>query len=151
MENIQNKIKIEEKALRMAKVHINHVPPYFGQLPDKLTKDPEITPTAKIIYGLMHTYAPVKPLNDNVVVEISFETMMKHIGASLPTVRKGVEQLLEKGWIAKIRQGKMRPNKYRLYPVKGSTFQAILSMKRVQLRIQYDYNLIRKLRQSLYE
>jgi transposase len=85
------------------------------------------------------------------VVEVSKETLAKGMGVSTEMIRIWLNVLIKTGWIQKLRQGKMKPNRYILYPVGGKTFQAIKAMKRVHLRINYDHKLIKRLRESLYK
>ena len=85
------------------------------------------------------------------MVEIAKETLAKVMGVSEDRVRIWLNKLKEAGWIEKLRQGKMKPNMYVLYPMKKKTFQAIKAMKRVHLRINYDYELAKKLKKSLYK
>ena len=143
--------KIEREALSMAQEHVQRHPPYYGQTPVELGKDPKICAQAKALYAVMHSYSPEKELKNNVVVEIARETLAKAMGISTEMIRIWLNELRETGWIEKLRQGKMKPNMYVLYPMKKKTFQAIKAMKRVHLRINYDYELAKKLKKSLYK
>ena len=143
--------KIEREALGMAQAHIHRHPPFYGQIPVELGKDPNICAQAKALYGVMHSYSPEKELKNNAVVEIAKETLAKDMGVSSEMIRIWLNALGEAGWIEKLRQGKMKPNMYVLYPMKKGTFQAIKAMKRVHLRINYDHELAKKLRESLYK
>ncbi|TET78645.1 MAG: hypothetical protein E3J41_04160 [Candidatus Cloacimonadota bacterium] len=143
--------KIERVALKMAQQHVKRHPPYYAQIPVELGKDPKIGGQAKALYGVMHSYSPEKQLKNNAVVEIAKETLAKDMGVGEDRVRIWLNELKEAGWIEKLRQGKMKPNMYVLYPVGGKTFQAIKGIKRVHLRINYDYKLAKRLKESLYK
>ena len=143
--------KIEKVALKIAQQHVQRHPPYYSQIPIELGKDPKIGAQAKALYAVMHSYSPEKELKNNAVVEIAKKTLAKDMGVSTEMIRIWLNELKEAGWIEKIRQGKMKPNMYVLYPVGGKTFQAIKAMKRVHLRINYDHKLIKRLRESLYK
>ncbi len=149
MEKIEE--KIERVALKMAQQHLQKHPPYYGQIPVELGKDSKISAQPKALYGVMHSYSPEKELKNNAVVEIAKETLAKDMGVSTEMIRIWLNMLIEAGWIEKLRQGKMKPNMYVLYPMKKKTFQAIKGMKRVHLRINYDYKLAKRLRESLYK
>jgi hypothetical protein len=149
MENLEE--KIEREALSMAQEHVQRHPPYYGQIPAELGKDPKIGGQAKALFAVMHSYSPEKQLKNNAVVEIAKETLAKDMGVSTEMIRIWLNTLIETGWIQKLRQGKMQPNKYILYPIGGKTFEAIRAMKRVHLKINYDHKLAKRLRKSLYK
>ena len=52
--------KIERAALGMAQQHIQRYPPFYGQIPVELGKDPKIGGQAKALYAVMHSYSPEK-------------------------------------------------------------------------------------------
>lgn len=143
--------KIERVALKIAQQHTKSHPPYYAQIPVELGKSPKIPAQPKALYGLMHSYSPEKELKENPVVEIAKETLAKNMGVSTEMIRIWLNMLIETGWIQKLRQGKMQPNKYILYPVGGKTFEAIRAMKRAHLKINYDPKLAKRLRKSLYK
>jgi DNA-binding transcriptional ArsR family regulator len=149
MENLEE--KIERVALKIAQSHIHRHPPYYGQIPVELGKDPKIPAQPKALYGVMHSYSPEKQLKNNGVVEIAKETLAKDMGVSTEMIRIWLNVLREAGWIEKLRQGKMKPNMYVLYPVKKKTFQFIKAIKRVHVRINYDHKLAKRLKESLYK
>jgi len=141
---------LDREAERRARLRMNRFPPYFAQLPDALIADKQVSPDAKVIYALMHKHAPVKNLNRNPVVEISQETLADKIGRTEVTVRSLIKQLLDAGWIGKHRQGKMKVNRYVLYPRSKRTWEAHVARERVQLKIQRDQGLAKRLREGLY-
>jgi len=149
MENLEE--KIEKEAMRMAQGDVQRHPPYYGQIPIELGRDPKIGGQAKALYAVVHSYSPEKELKNNAVVKIAKETLAKVMGVGEDRVRIWLNELREAGWIEKLRQGKMKPNMYVLYPMKKRTFQAIKAMKRVHLRINYDYKLAKRLKESLYK
>ena len=106
---------------------------------------------SKLIFGAIHSRAPEKVLKDNIVVQISKETLARDLGVSEDRIRVGINELIEAGWAEKIRQGKMKANMYVLYPMKKKTFQAIKAIKRIHVRINYDQELAKRLRESLYK
>jgi exonuclease III len=120
-------------------------------MPIELGRDKKISGQAKALYPVIHSYSPEKELKNNAVVEIAKETLAKHMGVGVDRIRIWLNELKEAGWIEKLRQGKTKPNMYVLYPMKKKTFQAIKGMKRVHLRINYDYELAKRLRESLYK
>ena len=143
--------KIERVALKIAQQHVKSHPPYYGQIPVELGRSKNICAQAKAIYGVMQSYSPEKELKNNAAVEIAKETLAKDMGVSTEMIRIWLNTLIETGWIQKLRQGKMQPNKYILYPIGGKTFEAIRAMKRVHLKINYDHKLAKRLRESLYK
>lgn len=149
MENLEE--KIEREALGMAQQHLQRHPPYYGQIPEALLRDENMSHLSKLIFGALHSRAPKKELKDNIVVQISKETLADDLGVSVDRIRVGINELTEAGWAEKLRQGKMISNMYVLYPMRKGTFQAIKAMKRVHLRINYDPKLAKRLRESLYK
>ncbi len=149
MENLEE--KIEREGLKMAQAHIQRHPPYYGQIPEALLRDKNRSHLSKLIFGALHSRAPKKELKDNIVVQISKETLAKDLGVSEDRIRVGINELIEVGWIEKLRQGKMISNMYVLYPMKKKMFRAIKGIKRVYLRISYDRKLVKRLRESLYK
>jgi len=143
--------KIEREALSMAQEHIQKYPPYYGQIPEALLRDENMSHLAKLIFGAIHSRAQEKELKNNPVAQISKETLAKDLGVSVDRIRVGINELIEAGWGEKLRQGKMISNMYVLYPLKKKTFQAIKAMKRVHLRINYDLELAKRLKESLYK
>jgi len=143
--------KIEKVALKMAQAHIQRRPPYYGQIPQELLRDEKRSHLSELIFGAMHSRAPEKKLKKTIAVEIAKETLARDLGVSEERIRIGINELIEAGWIEKHRQGKKLSNMYVLYPMKKQTFQAIKAIKRVHLRINYDYDLVKKLKKSLYE
>jgi hypothetical protein len=143
--------KIEKEATAMAIAHIQSHPPFYGQIPQTLLRDDRISHLAKLIFGAMHSRAPEKELKNNIAVEIAKETLANDLGVSEERIRIGINELIEAGWIKKHRQVKKLSNMYVLYPMKKQTFKDIKAMKRVHLRINYDYDLARRLKKSLYE
>ncbi len=129
---------------------LSQFPPYFAQLPDALLTTKRVSPDAKLVYALIHKHAPIKNLNRNPVVQISQETLADELGRTEVTIRTLINQLLEAGWIGKYRQGKMKVNRYVLYPMSRHTWAARIAMERVQLRISRDQCLAKRLRDSLY-
>jgi len=85
MENLEE--KIERTALKMAQSHIQKYPPYYGQIPVELGKDPKIPAQPKALYGVMHSYSPEKELKNNVVVEVAKETLAKDMGVGEDRIR----------------------------------------------------------------
>jgi len=65
------------------------------------------------------------------------------------TLRKRLNELKIRGWIEIIRQGKMKPNKYILYGIKKSDWNAMVNMHKVQLKLQRDFDLIQRLNNKL--
>jgi hypothetical protein len=143
--------KIEREALSMAQEHIQKYPPYYGQIPEALLRDENMSHLAKLIFGALHSRAPKKELKNNIAVQISKETLAEDLGVSVDRIRVGINELIEVGWIEKLRQGKMISNMYVLYPMKKGMFRAIKGIKRVYLRISYDRKLVKRLRESLYK
>jgi hypothetical protein len=147
MENIES--KIESDALTLANAHIKQHPPYYGQIPAELAHDSNILSQVKGLFGTMHCYSPEKHLSNNIVVEIAEETLSRDMGVTIRTIQNWIDILAMRDWIAVIRQGNMLPNKYRLFPVSGRTFEAIKGMKRVHLRLNREHGLSKRLRNSL--
>jgi hypothetical protein len=56
-----------------------------------------------------------------------------------------------KGWIQIIRNGKMVPNSYLLYLVGKSTLEGRVRIEKVQLKIQHNYELAKRLKETLYK
>lgn len=87
----------------------------FGQTPLNILRDPRITPQAKALYGLLHTYCFEKSLGYNPETKISLKTLAGDMGVSTVTVWKWLKELEKYKWIKIIRRGKKLTNKYRLY------------------------------------
>lgn len=143
--------RINQMSTELAKIHIRTNPPYYSQIPQELTRDPKITPGAKLTYATMHGFAPEKYLNKIVEVEVGIETIAEFIGRTEKQIRRYILELKKAGWILPIRQGKQKANKYLLFPVKKRTFEAIRAMKRVHMKINFDYELYSNLTRTLYK
>jgi biotin operon repressor len=141
---------IDREAERRAGHRHNQFPPYYAQLPDALVTTKRVSPEAKVLYAVMHKHAAIKKLNRYPVVNVSQQTLADEMGRSEVTIRSLIKELIEEGWIAKHRQGKMLVNQYVLYPRSKKTWQAYVTIERVQIRIQRDGNLAKRLRESLY-
>lgn len=141
---------INLSAERRALLRHHQAPPYYAQLPDGLVSTKRVSPDAKVVYALLHKHAPIKNLNRMPVVEVSQELLADEMGRTEETIRSLIKQLVDEGWIGKYRQGKMKVNRYVLYPRSKRTWQAYVAMERVQIKIQRDDSLARRLRESLY-
>lgn len=145
---------LNREAERRAGVRYNRLPAYYAQLPDKLITSHQahnqVSSEAIRVYALLHKHAPIKNLNRHPKVEISQETLAEELNCSTMTVHTLINELVEKGWISKHRQGKMLVNKYVLYPMSKETWQTYVGMERVQVRIQRDSGLAKRLRESLH-
>ena len=143
--------KIDDTALSLAKQHVSRYSPYYNQIPDGLMKDGKILWEAKGLFGLLHSYSPEKDLTKYPKAEVSMQVMESNTGCSRTTIWRWTKHLKEKGWIEIIKQGKNRPNLYILYPVSKSTFNGLIGIKRVQLKINSDHELMKRLKGSLYK
>jgi predicted transcriptional regulator len=141
---------IDLLAERRALLRHHQVPPYYAQLPDGLLLTKKVSPDAKVVYALLHKHARIKNLNRRPVVEISQELLATEMDRTEETIRTLLRELLEEGWIGKFRRGKKKVNRYSLYPRSERTWQAYLAIERVQIRIQRDQSLAKRLRESLY-
>jgi len=141
---------LDHEAEQRALLRHQQVPPYYAQLPDVLIVSKRVSPDAKLVYALLHKHAPIKNLNRMPVVHVSQQTLADEMGRTEETIRSLLNQLVDEGWVVKYRQGKMMVNKYVLYPKSKRTFQAYVALERVQLRIQRDAALAKRLRESLY-
>ncbi len=141
---------LEREAEQRARLRCSQFLPYFAQLPDALLRTKRVTPEAKVVFALMHMHAPIKGLNLNPVVEISQESLADEMGRTEVTIRTLIKQLVDEGWVGKYRQGRMKVNRYVLYPRSKRTWEAHIAMERVQLRISRDQGLAMRLRKSLY-
>lgn len=138
------------RAEQRVQLRLNRVPPHYAQLPDGLILDKRVSPDAKLVYALLHKHAPIKNLNKLPVVHIAQQTLADEMGRTEETIRSLLRELISQGWVSKHRQGKMKPNRYVLYPRSRLSFQAYVAMEKVQIRIQRDQALAKRLRESLY-
>jgi len=141
---------IDLLAERRALLRHHKVPPYYAQLPDGLLLTKKVSPDAKVVYALLHKHARIKNLNRRPLVEISQELLATEMDRTEETIRNLLRELLDEGWIGKFRRGKKKVNRYSLYPRSERTWQAYLAIERVQIRIQRDQSLAKRLRESLY-
>jgi len=107
---------LQRKAEQRAQLRLNRVPPHYAQLPDGLILAKRVSPDAKLVYALLHKHAPKKNLKRMPVVQVSQQTLADEMGRTEETIRSLMKQLLGEGWVGKYRQGKMKVNKYVLYP-----------------------------------
>jgi DNA-binding MarR family transcriptional regulator len=141
---------LDREAERRAHLRLNQFPPYFAQLPDALLTTKRVNPEAKIVYALMHKHAAINHLNQSPVVGISQETLADELGRTGVTIRSLIQQLLDAGWIRKYRQGKMKVNRYVLYARSKRMWEAHVAMERVQVMINRNQGLAKRLRESLH-
>jgi hypothetical protein len=141
---------IDQQAEWRAGHRHNQFPPYYAQMPDALLTTKRVGPEAKVLYAILHKHAAIKNLNRYPAVKVSQETLAYEMDLTEETIRSLIKELLEEGWIGKYRQGKMLVNQYVLYPRSKKTWQAYVAIERVQIRIQRDPNLAKRLRESLY-
>lgn len=141
---------IDQEAERRAGLRHNQFPPYYAQLPDALVVTKLVSPEAKVLYAVLHKHAAIKNLNRYPVVKISQEMLADEMDRTEETVRSLIKELINEGWIGKHRQGKMQVNQYVLYPRSKKTWQAFVAIEKVQIRIQRDQALAKRLRASLY-
>jgi hypothetical protein len=143
--------EIEREAERLAVFQVQKYPPYYGQIPDELLKSKRVRPEAKALFGLLHKYCKgIKHLKSHPVAEVAKETLADDFGVSEDRIRIWLNELEEEGWIRVIRRGKMLVNRYVLYPRSKKTFEAWVAMNRVHLKINQDYELAKRLKESLY-
>jgi hypothetical protein len=148
----ENFSAIEREAERLAVFQVQKYAPYYGQIPGELLKSKRVRPEAKALFGLLHKYCKgVKELKSHPVAEVAKETLADDLGVSEERIRIWLNELSEEGWIRPIRRGKMLVNWYVLYPRSKKTFEAWVGMKRVQLRINQDQDLAKRLRESLHK
>lgn len=99
---------------------------------------------------MLHSYAPEKNLGQFPQAQVAVSTLAKDRKKSESQVSRYLRKLEERKWIRKIRVGKMQPNIYELLPIGENKLRAKIAMQRVQIRIQTDYTLAKRLRESLY-
>lgn len=142
--------KIERQSLELAKEHFCSRPYFYGQIPNSILRDPNISAQAKALFGLLHTYSFNKSLNCDPEVILTRKTMSEKMGVSEVTIRSWIKELEKTLCLEVIQQGYKKPNKYRLFPVGGKLLEDWKRIKRIHLRLNYDRELIKKLRKSLY-
>ena len=125
---------------------------HFAQVPVKMLKSvfSKGKPQEVVLYLLLHSYAPIKGLKDIPKVQVAEDTLASDMGIAVPNVSRWLGSMEKKGWIRIIRQGKMMPNIYELYWIGNNEIEGRLAMERVQIRIQRDYTLAKRLRESLH-
>ncbi len=89
---------------------------FFDQIPQTLSRDPDICHGAKSLYGLLHGYCPRKRLSNNPTCFPSRETLAKAMGVSVDRIEAYAKGLRKKGWITWKRRGRAHSNEYTLYP-----------------------------------
>jgi DNA-binding Lrp family transcriptional regulator len=149
-DNGKSENDIDQEAERRAGLRHNEFPSYFAQLPDALVTTKRVRPDAKVLYAILHKHAAIKNLNRYPVIKISQQTLADEMDRTEETVRSLIKELLDEGWIGKHRRGKMLVNEYVLYPRSKKTWQAYVAIEKVQIRIQRDEPLAKRLRESLY-
>ena len=88
---------------------------FFDQIPQALSRDPDISRGAKSLYGLLHGYCPQKRLSNNPTYFPSRETLAKGMGVSVDRIEAYAKELRKKGWITWRRRGRNHSNEYTLY------------------------------------
>ncbi len=148
MENLEEKIERQSEFLAM--IHLERTPPFYGQIPKGLLLDGSVTSTGKVVFCFLHSYTQEKQLRRFPKVDIALETIADKLGQTTESVRQALRSLENAGWLTRTRRGKMVVNEYTLYGVSKVIWGGIKGMKRVHLRINYDYALAKRLRESLY-
>jgi len=87
----------------------------FGQVPQALLRDPTIHPTAKALFGLLHTYSQHKSLSKQVTTFVSQETLGKCMGLHYTRINKWLNYLKKRGWLSIKRRGLGKSNIYTLH------------------------------------
>jgi len=145
--------QIEKEAHWRALNHLTRRPVYFAQVPVEMLKalHSKGKPQEVFLYLLLHSYSSEKSLRDIPEVQVSEITLARDMGIDENNVRRWLKSMEGKGWIRSIRDGNKIPNSYLLYPVGKSNLEGRVRMEKVQLRIQHDYELAKRLRESLHK
>ena len=149
MEDLED--KIERQSLVHAKEHFKSKRYFYGQIPNSILRDPNISAQAKALFGLLHTYCFNKSLSRYPEVLLTQKTMSEEMGVSEVTIRSWIKELEKALCLEVIRQGYKKPNKYRLYPAGGKLLMDWKRIKRIHLRLNYDHELIKRLTKGLYK
>lgn len=113
-DKLMNKENLYKKADR--RTRIINVAILYGQTPQELLRNPEISLQAKALYGILHTLAETKELISKPTIWKSGEKISKeYAGISQSFFSKCVSILEKFGWIANIRRGLGKGNIIVLY------------------------------------
>jgi hypothetical protein len=88
---------------------------HFGQIPQELLRDPKIQPTAKALFGLLHTYSQHKNLAKKPTTFVSQDTLAQDMGLHINAIGRLLKHLKEKGWLSVKRRGLTKSNVYILH------------------------------------
>jgi len=141
--------EIEHKAEQDASRQVRGIRPFYAQVPTALLRSSRLKPQAKALYALIHSYCKQKDLQNHPTATISIKTMEKDFNLSDVSIRIHLNSLKKEGWIDWKRQGRMRPNKYSLFPSSKRDWEAIVAMKRVEVILRENKELEQKLKKSI--
>jgi len=89
--------------------------PLYGKVPQTLLRDSKIEPGPKVIWGLAHTYAPIKDLKGIPTAFVSAQTMAWDLGVSVWTIWRWIKILKNNGWAKIKKRGQGKSNIIDLY------------------------------------
>jgi len=93
----------------------NKRPLYYAQIPSQLIRDSKISPKARILYGILHSYSKCKNLKKNPKTFVSQIRLSKDVGCTVQTISNRINELKKANWILIRRRG-WRSNVYILHP-----------------------------------
>jgi hypothetical protein len=89
--------------------------PLFAQIPQRLIRNQLISRSARLLYGVYHSFAQDKKLSDKPTTFVSQETLAKIMGCTIQSVSSWQKELVRAGWIHVRRRG-FKSNLTTLYP-----------------------------------
>jgi hypothetical protein len=92
--------------------------PPWGKVYQGLLRDPKIEVGPKILWGLVHSYAREKRINNIPTAFMSCKTMAEDLGVSALTIKRWIKRLKDTGWVGAKRRGQGQTNIISLYSKK---------------------------------
>jgi len=78
---------------------------FFAKIPQDLIRDPSLRYSARLLFGVYHTYAKKKNLTKGALTYVSQSRVARDLGCSIQSVSNWTKILKEKGWITVRRRG----------------------------------------------
>lgn len=130
--------------MRENKVPVFAMGPFFAQIPVELLKDKKVSPQAKVLYGLYHSFAPQKVLDQYPNTFVGQGKIASDcLGCKRPYVAKLTRELADTGWATVIPRGQGHTNIIILHKEKGKkpsqkTIEQLKKITREVLSAEYD-------------
>ncbi len=109
--------------------------PKFAIIPLELLRDNTISPTARLVYALYHSYCSQKSMSKESSTFVSQQRLANDLGKSRSFATNASGELVRNGWISVIRRGQGKSNIVVLHYKKSQTIGKA-EQKRIQKEVE---------------